>query len=218
MEYIKSWFLSLLTALGLIQPTITMDSNSLKIGDTCITIVQGDITKQNIDVIVNAANEELQHGGGVAKAISKAAGPQLQEYCNTLPDQPFVEYKKPGSYKCPTGWAVITPSFDLEKVGIKKIIHTTGPRGSNPDKENLLRKSYQNSLQVASNNKLKSIAFPAISTAVFGYDIEKATPIAFSAVRDFIKQHPNMFDEIRFVVFSDKDLGIYKQYMNILMQ
>lgn len=204
MEYIKSWGLSLLAALGFAQP-VAIESTvlePLKIGTTRITIVQGDITKQNVDAIVNAANEELQHGGGVAKAIAIAAGPEFQKNSDAMPIMVNGE-------KCPMGKAVSTPAFNLEKVGIKKVIHTTGPRGTTSDKEQLLYDAYKNSLKVAQDNNLKSIAFPAISTAIFGYDINKATPIAFRAVKDFLIQNPGSFDEVRFVVFSDKDLAVY---------
>lgn len=205
MEYIKSWALSLLTALGFTQSTVeTTPKQPLKIGSTHITIVQGDITKQKVDAIVNAANEDLQHGGGVARAIAQAAGPKMQQYCDAMP---ILAHGK----KCPTGSAVITPAFDLEKMGIKKIIHATGPRGNTPHKEKLLADAYKNSLQIATDNGLRSIAFPAISTAIFGYDINEATPIAFTAVRDFITTHPKTFDEVQFVLFSNDDLAVYKK-------
>ena len=184
-------------------------SSRNKIGKTNIVLVQGDITQQKVDAIVNAANENLKHGGGVARAISKAAGPCLQEYCNAMPIISNDE-------RCPMGTAVITPAFNLEIVGIKKIIHTTGPRGSTPNKEQLLHDAYTNSLQLAYDSGLKSIAFPAISTAIFGYDINEATPIAFAAVKDFVKKHRRAFDEVRFVVFSDKDLAVYQKNINEL--
>ena len=212
MEYIKSWGLSLLTALGFISPTTEIDiSKPITIGTTEITIMQGDITQQYIDAIVNAANEHLSHGGGVALAISKAAGPEFQKYSDAMPIISNGE-------KCPTGSAVITPAFKLEKNGIKKVIHATGPRGDNPNKKQLLYDTYYNSLQVAHDNGLKSIAFPAISTAIFGYDINEATPVAFAATRDFIKAHPKAFVEVRFVLFSDKDLVVYGQYAGELLK
>jgi len=213
MEYIKSWALSLLTALGFTQPVVESQAQQqpLQIGSTQITIVQGDITQQKVDAIVNAANENLRHGGGVARAISKAAGLQLQIYCDKMPI--FADGER-----CPMGKAVITPAFDLEKIGIKKIIHTTGPRGTTPNKEKLLRDAYTNSLQVAADNGLKSIAFPAISTAIFGYDINEATPVACAAVKDFIKAHPKAFDEVRFILFSDNDVAVYKKWANELLK
>ncbi|HEX4069210.1 MAG TPA: macro domain-containing protein [Candidatus Babeliales bacterium] len=213
MEYIKSWALSLLTALGFTQSTVESNAQQqpLQIGTTKITIVQGDITQQKVDAIVNAANEDLRHGGGVARAISKAAGPRLQKYCDAMPALIDGE-------RCPMGKAVITPAFDLEKIGIKKIVHTTGPRGTTPHKKQLLRDAYTNSLQVAADNGLRSMAFPAISTAIFGYDINEATPIAFAAVKGFIKKHPKAFDEVRFVLFSDNDLAVYKKWTNELLK
>lgn len=212
MEYIKSWALSILATLGLVQPVAELNViQPLQIGSTQITIVQGDIIQQKVDAIVNAANEDLSHGGGVARAISNAAGPKLQQYSD---DMPILAKGK----RCPTGSAVITPAFNLEKNGIKKIIHVTGPRGTTPNKEQLLRDAYQNGLKVAANNGLRSIAFPAISTAIFGYDINEATPVAFAAVRDFIKEHPKAFDEVRFVLFSDNDLAVYKKYENELLK
>lgn len=212
MEYIKSWGLSLLAAFGFAQPAVEVDaSQPLHIGSTKIAIVQGDITQQHVDAIVNAANESLRHGGGIALAIARAAGPEFQKYSDAMPILAHGE-------KCPTGRAVVTPAFNLEKNGIKKVIHATGPRGNNPKKEQLLANAYSNSLQVAYDNGLKSVAFPAISTAIFGYDINEATPIAFAAVRDFIKAHPNALSEVRFMVFSDKDLGVYQKYADILQK
>jgi O-acetyl-ADP-ribose deacetylase (regulator of RNase III) len=184
----------------------------LKIGNTKITFVLGDITHQKVDAIVNAANENLRHRGGIAAAISQAAGPSLQKYSNTMP-----AINAQGE-KCPTGGAVITPAFNLEKVGIKKIIHAVGPLGTDPNKKQLLTNAYQNSLKVAKNNGLRSVALPAISTAIFGYNINEATPVAFAAVRDFIKMNPKAFDEIRFVLFSNKDLDVYEKFKNELLK
>lgn len=205
------WALSLITTVGLAQPVTLQADQSYTIGSTQITIIQGDITKQKIDAIVNAANEDLSHGGGVARAISKAAGKRLQEYSNKMPIISNGE-------RCPMGKAVITPAFDLEKIGIKKIIHATGPRGTTPNKEQLLYDTYTNSLQVAKDNGLKSIAFPAISTAIFGYDIDEATPVALQAIQAFVIKYPKAFDEIRFVVFSDTDLAVYQKCMNTLFK
>jgi O-acetyl-ADP-ribose deacetylase len=205
------WILSLITVLGFIHPLISQHiaEQQHTIGTTQITLIQGDITQQKVDAIVNAANEDLSHGGGVARAISKAAGKYLQEYSNKMPMISNGE-------RCPMGKAVITPAFDLEKIGIKKIIHATGPRGTTFNKEQLLCDAYTNSLQVAMNNDLKSIAFPAISTAIFGYDIDEATPVALKAIQAFVVKHPKSFNEIRLVVFSDKDFAVYQKYMNKL--
>lgn len=212
MEYIKSWALSLLAALGLVQqPAVVqpIEQKPVVIGSTRMSIVQGDLLQQKVDAIVNAANADLSHGGGVALAISKAAGPQLQTYCNKMP-------ALRNGKRCPTGSAVITPAFDLEKSGIKNIIHATGPTGTMPNKAELLRDAYQSSLQLCCDNGLKSVAFPAISTAIFGYDINEATPVAFKAVKDFIEKHPGKLEEVRFVLWSDQDLAVYKKYENLL--
>jgi len=207
------WILLLITGFNFAQSAETqhIPEQLQAIGTTQITVVQGDITQQKVDAIVNAANENLSHGGGVARAISNAAGKRLQEYSNEMPS-------KLNGKRFQIGKAIITPSFDLEKIGIKKIIHATGPRGSTPNKEQLLHDTYANSLQVAKDNGLKSIAFPAISTAIFGYDINEATPIALKAIQAFVIKHPKAFDEIRFVVFSDKDLAVYQKCMNKLFK
>lgn len=186
-------------------------AESLKIGNTLITFVKGSLLDQKVDAIVNAANENLNHGGGIAGAISQAAGPELQDHCNKM--LPYPGYNT----KCPAGKAVITPPFNLASRGIKKIIHTTGPYGTDSNKVQLLTDAYKNSLQVAMDNNLKSIAFVPISTAIFGYNIDEATPVAFAAVRDFIKQNPNAFNEVRFALFDyAKDLPVYRKWIDKL--
>lgn len=158
-----------------------------------IVIKLGDITGEDVDVIVNAANTALLGGGGVDGAIHRAAGPSVLEEC-----------KKIGG--CRTGEAVIT---DAGKLRAKKIIHTPGPVWSGGDKNEpeLLRNSYKNSFRLARENNLKTIAFPAISAGAYGYPIEEATEIAIDEglkVRD-------SFDEIRYICFSQYDLKIYKK-------
>ena len=157
-----------------------------------ITIKLGDITQEDVEVIVNAANTGLRGGGGVDGAIHRAAGPTVMEEC-----------RKIGA--CPTGEAVIT---NAGKLKAKKIIHTAGPvwNGGKKDEAGLLRNCYRNSFLLAKKNLLKSIAFPAISTGVYGYPIEGATRIALSVSREFEKD----FDEIRYVCFSQRDLQAYR--------
>jgi O-acetyl-ADP-ribose deacetylase (regulator of RNase III) len=157
-----------------------------------ITIKLGDITQEDVEVIVNAANTGLRGGGGVDGAIHRAAGPTVMEEC-----------RKIGA--CPTGEAVIT---NAGKLKAKKIIHTAGPvwNGGKKDEAGLLRNCYRNSFLLAKKNLLKSIAFPAISTGVYGYPIEGATRIALSVGREFEKD----FDEIRYVCFSQRDLQAYR--------
>lgn len=157
-----------------------------------ITIKLGDITQEDVEVIVNAANTGLRGGGGVDGAIHRAAGPTVMEEC-----------RKIGA--CPTGEAVIT---NAGKLKAKKIIHTAGQvwNGGKKDEAGLLRNCYRNSFLLAKKNLLKSIAFPAISTGVYGYPIEGATRIALSVGREFEKD----FDEIRYVCFSQRDLQAYR--------
>lgn len=157
-----------------------------------ITIKQGDITKEEVDVIVNAANTSLRGGGGVDGAIHRAAGPSVLEECIKIGG-------------CKTGDAVIT---NAGKLKVKKIIHTVGPvwQGGNKKEAELLRSCYRKSFELAKKHKLKNIAFPAISTGAYRYPIEEATQIALEEGLRFV----NDFDEIRFVCFSSEDLIVYE--------
>jgi len=157
-----------------------------------ITIKQGDITQEVVDVIVNAANTTLRGGGGVDGAIHRAAGRSVLEECIKIGG-------------CPTGEAVIT---DAGKLKAKKIIHTVGPvwNGGKKGEGALLRGCYRHSFQLARQENLKSIAFPAISAGAYGYPIELATEIALEEGLHF----QNDFVEIRFVCFSEKDLNVYR--------
>lgn len=160
-----------------------------------ITIKQGDITKQDVDVIVNAANTRLSGGGGVDGAIHYAAGKSVLEECRKIRG-------------CKTGEAVITSAGKLKT---KRIIHTPGPiwRGGDKNEPELLKNSYHNSFLLAKKHNLKTIAFPAISTGVYGYPLEEATKIALSTAREFEKD----FDEIRFICFSDAHFDVYKKVL-----
>ena len=152
-----------------------------------IQLVRGDITKIEVDAIVNAANSRLAGGGGVDGAIHRAGGPSIMKACDVI-------RKQTGG--CPTGEAVITTAGELPA---KKVIHTVGPvwRGGNFNEAVLLRNAYENSLKLAEKNGLESIAFPNISTGVYGYPLEAAIDIAL----DVVMQHGGQASLIKLVIF-----------------
>jgi O-acetyl-ADP-ribose deacetylase (regulator of RNase III) len=162
-----------------------------------IEVVLGDITEQDdIEAIVNSANRELSPGGGVSGAIHKKAGPELYKHSKNL--APIN-----------VGQAIITPGFNLPN---KYIIHTLGPiYGVDKPEEELLKLCYINCLKLANDNNLKSIAFPSISTGIFGYPIELACPIAINTVKENISN--TSLELIRFVLFSEKDYKIYISHL-----
>jgi len=158
-----------------------------------IIIKQADITQEDVDVIVNAANTHLAGGGGVDGAIHRAAGKSVMAECREI-----------GS--CKTGDAVITDAGELKA---KKIIHTPGPvwGGGGKGEAELLRNCYRRSFEEALSNGLKTIAFPAISTGVYGYPIEEATRIA---LEEGLKVQDD-FDEVRYICFSSSDYDVYQK-------
>lgn len=166
---------------------------------TRIEIVKGDITTQKVDAIVNAANESLLGGGGVDGAIHRAAGPELLVECRSLNG-------------CPTGEAKITKGY---KLPAKHVIHTVGPiwRGGDNNEEKLLANCYKNSLRLASENNIKSIAFPSISTGVYGYPIELASRIALTEIKSFIKANKEM-DKVVIVCFGEDAFQTYQEGIN----
>jgi O-acetyl-ADP-ribose deacetylase (regulator of RNase III) len=168
-------------------------------GKTTIRLVQGDITKEAVDAIVNAANERLVGGGGVDGAIHRAGGPQIMAEC----DQ--IRAKHGG---CPTGSAVATTAG---KLPAKMVIHTVGPvwsERSAVECDRLLASAYTSSLTLAWENRLRTVDFPSISTGVYGFPIERAAKLVLATVRSFVQHHP--FEEIRFVLFSAADFAIYE--------
>lgn len=163
-----------------------------------IEIQQGDITKIKVDAIVNAANTSLLGGGGVDGAIHRSAGPELLEECRTLNG-------------CSTGEAKITKGYNLPA---KYVIHTVGPiwNGGHNNEDYLLADCYRNSLKLAVENRIKSIAFPAISTGVYSFPLERAARIAVSQVNTFLKSNYSI-EKVIFVCFDEKNYGIYKSLL-----
>jgi O-acetyl-ADP-ribose deacetylase (regulator of RNase III) len=163
-----------------------------------IELVEGDITLQDTDAIVNAANTSLLGGGGVDGAIHRAAGPELLAECRTLNG-------------CPTGEAKITKGYRLPA---RYVIHTVGPvyRDGRHNEPQLLASCYRNSLRVAVSNGLKSVAFPSISTGAYGYPIEDASEIALETVANFLEDHPQI-EKVQFCLFGSR---AYNTFQNTL--
>ncbi len=159
----------------------------IKVNESIVFLVEGDITKEKTDAIVNAANSRLAGGGGVDGAIHRAGGPAIMEEC-----------RKIGG--CPTGKAVITTGG---KLNAKHVIHTVGPiyRGGMKDEAGLLASAYKESLKLASSKGLKSIAFPSISTGAYGYPLAEAASIALKTVTDYLKEKTDI-KMVRFVLFG----------------
>jgi O-acetyl-ADP-ribose deacetylase (regulator of RNase III) len=165
-----------------------------------ITVLKGDITLSDADAIVNAANKTLLGGGGVDGAIHRAAGPGLLEECRKLNG-------------CETGQAKMTPGFDLTA---KYIIHTVGPvwKGGGSDEHELLASCYRNSLALASEKKIGSLAIPGISTGIYGFPKEQAANIAITETLRFLKKNKYPA-EVIFVTFDDESFNIYTKYLSI---
>ena len=163
-----------------------------------LSLVLGDITKQQVDAIVNAANTTLLGGGGVDGAIHRAAGPQLLTECRSLGG-------------CETGQAKMTKGYGLPA---KYVIHTVGPvwRGGNKNEVDLLRDCYLNSLKLAESHRLNSIAFPSISTGAYGFPINHAAQISTSTVREYLNS-PTIIKEVIFVCFSNWDYEVYQSIL-----
>lgn len=162
-----------------------------------IQIVQGDITKVNdLEAIVNAANNSLLGGGGVDGAIHRAAGPGLLSECRTL-------------HGCKTGEAKITGAYQLP---CKYVIHTVGPvwRGGHGGEEQLLENAYNNSLRTAVDHGIRTIAFPSISTGVYSYPVDQAAFVAVRTIRKFCEEYRDRIDIVRFVLFDSRTYAAYE--------
>jgi O-acetyl-ADP-ribose deacetylase (regulator of RNase III) len=168
-----------------------------------IEVIQGDITKLEVDAIVNAANSQLRGGGGVDGAIHRAAGKELVSACRKIIEN---------IHSLPAGEAVITPGFNLPA---KYIIHTVGPvwRGGKNGEADKLRNAYINSLKIAVENNVKSIAFPNISTGIYGYPKKEACDIAFNSVSNFL-QNDMFIDRVIFCCFDDENYRLCLNKLN----
>ena len=167
-------------------------------GNTTIETIQGDITKiDSVEAIVNAANRSLLGGGGVDGAIHRAAGPDLLKECRTLNG-------------CETGRAKITGAYRLP---CQYVIHTVGPiwHGGGYDEASLLGNCYRNSLKVAKENGIRTIAFPSVSTGVYSYPLEEASRVAVAAVKGFIDENPGAIDKVTWVLFDPRTLAAYEK-------
>jgi O-acetyl-ADP-ribose deacetylase len=167
--------------------------------DKRIEVIKGDITSLEVDAIVNAANNSLLGGGGVDGAIHYAAGPELLDECIKLNG-------------CPTGEAKITKGYQLKT---RYVIHTVGPvwNGGINDEHRLLASCYQNSLKLAGEYNIKTIAFPGISTGIYGFPKDQAALIAITETRRFLGKNP-IPEKVYFVAFNEETYDIYTSYLN----
>jgi O-acetyl-ADP-ribose deacetylase len=173
------------------------------INKSTLSLVEGDITGEETDAIVNAANSRLAEGAGVDGAIHRAGGPSIMAEC-----------RKIGG--CPTGQAVITTGGNLKA---KYVIHTVGPiyQGGRKGEADLLKSAHLESLKLASAKKLKSIAFPAISTGVYGYPLKEAAQIALLTAMDYLEKHSDI-EMVRFVLFGRKTYDVFAEELKKLIK
>jgi O-acetyl-ADP-ribose deacetylase (regulator of RNase III) len=173
----------------------------VRVGKTTLRLVTGDITRHQADAIVNAANQSLRGGGGVDGAIHIAGGPAI-----------LVECVRIGG--CRTGDAVSTTAGFLPA---RRVIHTVGPvwRGGGSNEEDLLASCYRRSLEIADSESLSSIAFPSISTGIYGFPIERAAPIALRTVKAYVEGKTKI-REVAFVLFTQSDRGVYEKALAAL--
>ncbi|MEM1503924.1 O-acetyl-ADP-ribose deacetylase [Domibacillus sp. 8LH] len=180
-----------------------------QINDNVLELMVGDITEQTTEAIVNAANGSLLGGSGVDGAIHQAAGHALMDECKKIRTEQL------NGEELATGEAVLTKGYELPA---QYVIHTVGPvwGGGSEGEEEKLASCYQNTLMLAADNGIKSIAFPSISTGVYGFPIEQAAVVALRTVIDFLEKQA--FGYVAFTLFSDHDYRIYEAAMNRVMQ
>jgi O-acetyl-ADP-ribose deacetylase (regulator of RNase III) len=168
----------------------------IKVNDTTVSLVKGDITREQTDAIVNAANSRLRGGGGVDGAIHRAGGPEIMDEC-----------RKIGG--CPTGSAVITTGGRLKA---SHVIHAVGPifKDGKHGEAEALAGAYKRSLELAVENRLRTVAFPSISTGAYGYPIKEAAEVALRTVADFVRNRKEL-ELVRFVLFSEGDFICYRE-------
>jgi len=183
--------------------TMEKQVTEISINQTKLSIIQGDITKQATDAIVNAANPSLMGGGGVDGAIHRAGGPAILEECRQIVSR---------QGQLPTGKAVITTGGNLKA---RFVIHTVGPvwHGGNKGEPELLASAYQESLKVAAENNLSSISFPSISTGAYGYPVAEAAKVAIRTVASFLKEQSTPIKEVVFVLF---DSTTFENYSSVI--
>ena len=173
-----------------------------KVGRTSVKIIQGDITEQETEAIVNAANPSLMGGGGVDGAIHRKGGPSILEECKKIRATQYPN-------GLPTGEAVITNAGRLKA---NYVIHTVGPiwRGGGEGEAELLARAYRSCLELAATRSIRSIAFPSISTGAYGYPIAEASRVALKAIKEFLEEKP-VFDEVVLVLFSKDALKVHEE-------
>lgn len=179
-----------------------------QIRQTGLELIQGDITKADVDAIVNAANSQLIGGGGVDGAIRRAGGDEIEQACAAIRER---------EGGCPTGKAVITTGGNLLA---KYVIHTAGPvwEGGNSGEAELLVSCYQSSLQLAVENSIRSVAFPSISTGIYGYPTEKAAVVALTAIEAFVEQNNAAPAIIQFILFDDATYTCYEDALSSIFR
>jgi O-acetyl-ADP-ribose deacetylase (regulator of RNase III) len=179
-----------------------------KVGKTSLRLVQGDITRQATDVIVNAANSGLMGGGGVDGAIHRAGGPSILEECKQI---------RQAHGRCPAGKAVITGAGNLKA---RWVVHAVGPiwRDGMVGEPEILAGAYRTSLELAFEAGARSVSFPSISTGAYGYPVNQAAAVALTELKHFLEANPDKFDELCLVLFDAASYDAYKAAAGLLIK